>query len=162
MKKAYISILIAFIIVALIYQIYKKMDSITKNFTWSEMLRTGTGLNNEPNATQKANIEYFVKNTLQPLRDYLNKPIQVTSGFRSKAVNDAVGGVSNSAHLFNDGYGASDIKVKGYSDRQLWELIKQANKEGVLIFDQNILEPSWVHLATNKTDSKNRLSSFEV
>lgn len=47
---------------------------------------------------------------LQQLRDIINKPIKVTSGYRCKRENKKVGGSDNSAHLLGEG---ADIQVKG-------------------------------------------------
>jgi uncharacterized protein YcbK (DUF882 family) len=47
---------------------------------------------------------------LQVIRDYYGKPITITSGWRSKRVNNAVGGASSSYHLTGM---AADITVAG-------------------------------------------------
>lgn len=44
-----------------------------------------------------------------------NKPLIITSGHRPKAVNQAVGGASNSEHLYQPGCGAIDWYIKGVS-----------------------------------------------
>ena len=69
---------------------------ISQNFTLKEMMQSQTALRNNldntPNDLQTQNIEELVKNILQPLRDYYQAPIKVTSGFRSPAlsfVNDS-------------------------------------------------------------------------
>lgn len=54
---------------------------------------------NTPNEEQWGNIEALVKNVLDPLRNHCNAPLRITSGFRSEALNKAVGGSSTSNHL---------------------------------------------------------------
>jgi len=49
---------------------------------------------------------------LQELRDLINKPIIVTSGYRCPAYNKSIGGYSHSPHLIGE---AADIKIKGLS-----------------------------------------------
>ena len=44
-----------------------------------------------------------------------NKPIIITSGHRPKQVNDAVGGASDSEHLYKPGCGAIDWYIEGVS-----------------------------------------------
>jgi len=62
---------------------------------------------------------------LEAMRHALgDKPIRVTSGFRSKACNDAVGGASSSRHLFGD---AVDL---GKTPHSLCTLAKQARYHG--------------------------------
>ena len=68
------------------------------NFSWNEMIKTDTGFDNTP---QDMNvIKNLVRLTefLQIIRDELHLPIIVTSGYRSKEVNERVGGVSSSYH----------------------------------------------------------------
>lgn len=69
-----------------------------KNFTLKEMLTTSTGLPNFPETWDLVNNLVMTANRLQKLRDAVGFPIIVNSGFRTKAVNEAVGGVSTSAH----------------------------------------------------------------
>ncbi len=102
-----------------------------KYFTWVEMTRTGSGLKNVPDSFQKNNIRVLVQTVLDPLRAHLDRPVRVTSGFRSKAVNKAVGGSSSSAH--RKGL-AADIKVSGLDSHA----VMQAVVESDVPFDQAI------------------------
>lgn len=79
------------------------------NFSWNEMIKTNTGFDNTP---QDFNIiKNLVRLTefLQVIRDELHLPIIVTSGYRSKEVNEQVGGVASSYHCKGL---AADIKCK--------------------------------------------------
>ena len=60
---------------------------LSKNFTLQEFVETKTGLNNQLTSEALANIEFLVKNLLQPLRDVFGKSIKITSGYRSVEVN---------------------------------------------------------------------------
>jgi Peptidase M15 len=68
-----------------------------KNFTLSEFVKTSTGVENIPGEKEIAALRLLVEKCLQPLRDYLQMPITITSGFRSSAVNKAVPGSSNTS-----------------------------------------------------------------
>ena len=72
------------------------------------------------------------------------KPLIISSGYRSPALNRAVGGAANSAHLFGC---AADFTCPGYgTPRAICEAIITANH--VVVFDQLIWEfGSWVHIA---------------
>lgn len=64
-------------------------DKISQFFTWGEFLRTDTGASNEPSsATHKSNLIQLAKN-LDVLRTKFG-PINITSGYRSPAVNAAI------------------------------------------------------------------------
>ena len=121
---------------------------LSKNFSLEEMCRSNTasvrGLPNVPNAEQVKNLQHLCENVLQPLRDHLGKPVVINSGFRSQAVNMAVGGAKNSQHTKGE---AADIKCKDYPyAKEIYTWIMDNLK-----FDQVILERKgksvWVHIS---------------
>ena len=75
------------------------MVKLSKHFSLEEFCKTSSPLANVPTRDSVINLCYGVNNILEPLRDYLGKPIIINSGYRSPSVNKAVGGVSNSQHL---------------------------------------------------------------
>ena len=62
---------------------------IGKHFTLEELTKTKSALPNKPNLTEQQSLSELVKNILDPLRDMYGHPINVNSGYRSKAVNIA-------------------------------------------------------------------------
>jgi len=66
-------------------------------FTFKELVSTNTGLDNCPEWWHIENMCVLAA-FLDRIRVSFGKPIRVNCAFRTKAVNDAVGGVSNSAH----------------------------------------------------------------
>ena len=122
------------------------------NFTITELVQSETakkyGIDNMPYNTQIVdNLLLLILNVLQPLRDYIKKPIIVNSGFRSVALNAKVGGVANSQHIEGK---AADIVIKGMSIPQIMNAVKLSG----ITFDQCINEKTWVHISYNK--NKNR------
>lgn len=85
---------------------------ISKNFTLSELVKTNTGLLNNPNEEQIMNLRVLTAAILQPLRSLLNEKVIITSGFRSKEVNTAVKGSEDSLHMSGM---AADFKVKSFA-----------------------------------------------
>lgn len=69
-----------------------------RNFSWNEMIKTNTGFDNTPNDMNVVKNLVRLTEFLQVIRDELHLPIIVTSGYRSKEVNEQVGGVSSSYH----------------------------------------------------------------
>jgi uncharacterized protein YcbK (DUF882 family) len=85
------------------------------NFTISEFLKSETatkyGIDNIPHNNQVLdNILLLIVNVMQPLRNYVGKPIIITSGYRSIGLNAKVGGVPNSQHLNGQ---ACDFVIQG-------------------------------------------------
>ena len=72
------------------------------HFTIEELYASKTakekGINNKPNMQQMINLVYLAAYVLEPLRVAMNEPIKIGSGFRSRELNAAVGGVYNSQH----------------------------------------------------------------
>lgn len=128
---------------------------LSEHFTLSEMLRTHKNVTNRIGANEIDNIIDLVHEILEPLRDYVKTPIIISSGYRSPALNLAVGGSATSQHL--DGQ-AVDFKC---ADMVLaFDFIKNN-----LEFDQLIWEygtkfcPKWIHVSY-RSDGKNRKSVF--
>jgi zinc D-Ala-D-Ala carboxypeptidase len=129
---------------------------ITPNFTLKELTITNTGLDNTPNESQLKSLELLSTN-LEDVRVALgNKPLLISSAFRSKAVNKAVGGSTNppSAHTF--GY-AADFQVKGLAVKEICDLIDEAGVR----YDQMIEEyhkgTTWVHISFDPRLRQQRL-----
>lgn len=126
---------------------------MTTNFTLEELYRssfaTRNNIDNTPNEKQTENLR-FVANNLEYIREKLgNYPILVTSGFRNKEVNKAVGGVRNSDHL--EGL-AVDIIIK--NNKSIKDTAKQII-ETQLEFDQIIIYRNFIHLGFNKRMRRN-------
>lgn len=87
-----------------------------------------------------ANLTALVRNVLQPLRDRAG-PLQVTSGFRTKKLNDALEGSPTSQHLIGQ---AADVKPLD-ADVSRLDLIEWARQDD-LPFDQLICYAHKGHL----------------
>lgn len=114
-----------------------------KNFTIEELCRSDVARRNKiGNRAPKEviqRLERVVIELLDPLREILNEPIIVTSGYRCEKLNNLVGGATNSQHLRGE---AVDIVCS--DNRRLFNLIKKD-----FLFDQLIDEKgySWIHLS---------------
>lgn len=134
------------------------MTQLTKNFGLEEFLISQAAdrhnLDNTPTPVIVNNLKLLATNILQPLREKIAKPIVINSGYRSPAVNAAVGGSKTSAHRYGH---AVDIIVPGYAGgnvKKLCQYIEKFLKDNNIRFDQLIYEfgsPSnpnkgWVHI----------------
>lgn len=122
---------------------------LSKNFTLDEMIRTSTGIPNIPTDKEIENMRKLVENVLQPLRDYMNRPIIVNSGFRSKEVNKAVGGSKDSGHMLGT---AADITMGSKAlNRLVYNYIRDNCEFRQLINEYNY---SWIHVEYREGDNK--------
>lgn len=118
-----------------------------KYFTIEELTRstvaTARGIPNIPGENEREALEVLVLALLDPLREIWGAPIYVNSGYRSPALNKAVGGVANSQHIKGQ---AADITTGNTaSNRKLFALIR----DGGFDFDQLIDEAdgTWIHVS---------------
>lgn len=128
------------------------------NFTISELIKSDTaeknGLNNTPDINSLDNLLELIFYVLQPLREKLGKPMVITSGFRSVKVNELVGGVDNSQHLYGQ---AADFVVNGMTPKQVVEFVKNSGIE----FDQLISEyDQWTHISFNKGHNRKQVLKY--
>ena len=122
------------------------MIKISKNFTLEELTNSYTAkqkkITNKPSEEVIVNLCALVHHVLQPLRDYAKVPVRISSGYRCPALNDIVGGVSNSQHILGQ---AADITFDSPSQGVDWFYWIMENT----YFDQLIWEGTWIHVSFN-------------
>jgi zinc D-Ala-D-Ala carboxypeptidase len=133
---------------------------LSKNLALAEVTRSETakrrGISNMPTPEHIENFKKLAENIFQPIRDHFGAPIHLSSGYRSAALNKAVGGSSSSQHCKGE---AIDIDMDGtaITNKQIFDFIK-AN----LNFDQLIWEfgtdanPDWVHVSYNSDGAQRK------
>ncbi|MDP9104468.1 MAG: D-Ala-D-Ala carboxypeptidase family metallohydrolase [Candidatus Eremiobacteraeota bacterium] len=122
---------------------------LSPNFTLEELTTTNTGLNNTPNADEIERLKLLAA-FMEKVRAVLgNKAISVNSAFRSAAVNNAVGGVSNSAHRL--GYACDFVCPSFGTPLDVCRALDAAGTAGTIVFDQLIQEGTWTHVSRDQT-----------
>ena len=136
-----------------------------KYFTLEELCRSETAaarnIDNTPDAAACQRLQTLVTQLLDPIRAAWGSPITVNSGYRSPALNSAVGGVPTSQHVKGE---AADITVGSTADnKRLFDKIVELQKAGRIAFDQLIDEKnySWVHVSY-KRDGNNRKQTLKL
>lgn len=137
-------------------------------FTLKEMTHTDTGLQNSPQTWGQYSNLLMVANFLDGLRKWFGGPIVVTSGFRSTAVNERVGGSNTSAHL--DGL-AVDIKPKSglHADYMrildyLYPLVTCRRIDQLIVYCKTPQRPDlgvkWIHIGFREDYKDNRCQTI--
>ena len=128
---------------------------ISKNFSLEEFTKSDVAewmkINNT-NVPEHAidNIKLLVEKILQPLRDKVNCPVRINSGYRCLKLNSAVGGVPTSQHVLGQ---ASDIKVDGMTPFEIASVIVELD----LPYDQLILYDTFCHVSYSERNRHNLL-----
>jgi len=124
------------------------------NFVWlSEVTKSNTairkGIDNVPNEKQLNNIATLAVSLFDPLRIWVGGAVKINSGFRSEALNKAIGGAKSSQHCANNGAAFDIDDTFGHAtNAQMFHYIKD-----MMSFDQLIWEfgddnnPDWVHVS---------------
>lgn len=124
---------------------------LSPHFTLEEMIYSDFAkkfkIDNVPSQQTIKNLGYLAHNLLEPLREYLGKPIIITSGYRCEKLNRKVGGSSSSQHLYGQ---AVDIWVQGISPQLLYEKIKQSGLDYDQLIHEKTKSAEWVHISYSK------------
>ena len=78
--------------------------NLSNNLTLREVCKSQTasrlGINNKPDEEFIIeNLRAVAREVFQPCRDHIGGPLYVSSGYRSRALNDAIGGSKTSQHI---------------------------------------------------------------
>ena len=115
-------------------------------------------INNNPPSFIKENLEKLIE-FLNPLREAWGSPIIITSGYRSRELNDLIKGSITSTHCA--GWAVDMVPQNGKID-EFKQFVKEYLKDKE--FDQYIDEASgnssWVHLGLYYPDGKKQRKQY--
>ena len=140
---------------------------LSKHFKLEEFTKSQTairkGINNEAGSGEIKNLTDLCYTVLEPVRAKFDKPITVTSGFRSEELCDAIGSKKTSQHAKGQ---AVDFEIAGVSNLQIAVWI-EANCD----FDQLILEywkeedkdpnSGWVHCSYVEGSNRKQVLRYD-
>jgi len=137
---------------------------LSEHLTLSEVTKSDTakrlGIDNNPTPEHLTNLKLLAENIFEPIRKHFGKPIFLSSGYRSKALNSAVPGSSpTSQHCSGEALDLDqDGKQTGVTNKMVFDYIKNN-----LNFDQLIWEfgtdknPDWVHVSWESTGKQRKM-----
>ena len=142
---------------------------LSKNLTLSEMLKSQTasrlGIENKPTKEHIENMKAFAENIFQPIRNHFGVPFGISSGYRSEALNKAIGGayrvvngvyVATSQHCKGEAADLDRDHSNAPNNAEVFYYIKDNLRFDQLIWEFGTEEnPNWVHVSYN-TDGKQR------
>lgn len=108
------------------------------------------GISNEPTAVHLESLKKLAENIFEPIRNHFAKPIKVSSGYRSSALNAATPGSSaTSQHAKGEALDLDqDGMPTGVTNKMVFDYIKNNLNFDQLIWEYGTSEnPDWVHVS---------------
>ena len=136
---------------------------LSEHLSLAEVTRSGKasslGIDNTPTPQHLENLKLLAAKVFEPIRAHFGKPISISSGYRSAALNKATPGSSaTSQHASGEALDLDqDGSTTGITNKQVFDFIK-TNLE----FDQLIWEygddknPQWVHVSYESTGKQRK------
>lgn len=148
---------------------------LSEHYTLGEMIKTSVkGIDNTPPHAAILNLKNLCENWLEELRfsynmlyggDHNRGTVIINSGYRSEAVNKAIGGVSGSNHLTGC---AVDIKCFGIEQAIRYACILLDIADGKKQeYDELLIERSpkgsyWLHFAVRPKDNRRKVRFIQT
>ena len=137
---------------------------LSKHFTLEEMEKSQTAtrknIKNKAGSGEIKNLGDLCYEVLEPVRAKFDKPVTITSGYRSPELSEAIGSKATSQHCLGE---AVDFEIAGVSNLQvaLW-LTNNVN------FDQCILEfwtgeasSGWIHVSYKDGSNRKQVLTYD-
>ena len=138
---------------------------LSKHFTLEEMEKSQTatrkGIKNKAGSGEIKNLGDLCYEVLEPVRAKFDKPVTITSGYRSPELSEAIGSKATSQHCLGQ---AVDFEIAGVSNLEcaLW-LTNNVN------FDQCILEfwkegepnSGWIHVSFHEGSNRKQVLTYD-
>lgn len=141
---------------------------LSDNLSVAEVTKSTTakrcGISNEPTIEHLENLKAIALNIFQPARNYFKNPIAVTSGYRSEALNERIGGSKTSQHSKGQALDLDAHTFGGLTNKELFHYISEHTDFDQLIWEfgsEN--EPDWVHVSyvDNQSNRGERLIAYK-
>ena len=137
---------------------------LSKHFKLEEFEKSSTairlGIKNKAGSGEIKNLTDLCYGVLEPVRAKFEKPITITSGYRSPELSEAIGSKATSQHCLGQ---ACDMEVLGVSNLEV-ALWIQNNVD----FDQLILEyytgeqnSGWIHVSYKDGSNRKQVLTFD-
>jgi zinc D-Ala-D-Ala carboxypeptidase len=132
---------------------------LSANFTLDELIKSQVAerknINNNPTPDVIDNLKELCINVLQPIRSHFDKPVIISSGYRSAQLSIEIGSSIHSQHCLGM---AVDCEIWGISNKDLFNFVRNNLEydQAILEFFKGDEEPNsgWCHFSYNKNDNR--------
>jgi zinc D-Ala-D-Ala carboxypeptidase len=133
---------------------YVSLSEVTKSDTASRR-----GISNEPTPEHLENLKTICTEVFDKIREHFGVPIYISSGYRSAALNKAIGGSSTSDHNLGRALDLDqDFRSNGITNMDVFKFIKDNLEFDQLIYEfGNSKNPDWVHVGYRKGANRKQI-----
>ena len=131
---------------------------LSKDFTLQELSKSEiadrNNINNIPTADHITNLVLLCQYILQPVRLHFDKPVTITSGYRSPELCLKIGSSIKSQHCLGM---AVDCEVLAVPNKELadWVVNNLEYDQVILEFwEKDKINSGWVHISYNKENNR--------
>lgn len=137
---------------------------LSKYVSLAEVTRSDTakrrGIDNSPTPEHQENLKVICEEVFDKVREHFGVPLFISSGYRSAALNKAIGGSATSDHnhgraldLDQDGHG------NGVKNKDVFNYIKDNLEFDQLIFEHRRKDGDcdWVHVGYRKDANRKQV-----
>ena len=133
---------------------------LSKHFTLEEMTRSMVasrkGLDNTPGAGEIKNLGNLCYEVLEPVRAHFDKPLSISSGYRSEALCEAIGSKKTSQHAQGC---AADFEINGVPNiKTAYWLVNNVDFDQLIMefFDKDDPAGGWIHISYHEAGSNRK------
>lgn len=136
------------------------MERISDHITYHEATKSVSairhGIHNVPDPRQLANMQRVAQRCFEPCRAALgDKPIYISSFFRSPELNIKIGGSKTSFHCHGMAMDLDADVFRHHNNKQIFDYFYQSGEFTELIWEYGTeQEPAWVHIAFSANDRR--------
>jgi hypothetical protein len=137
---------------------------LSKHFTLEEMEKSSTGIRlgikNKAGSGEIKNLGDLCYEVLEPVRVKFDKPVTITSGYRSPELSEAIGSKATSQHCLGE---AVDMEVIGCSNLEVALWIQNHCDFDQLILEYYTGEPNsgWIHVSYKDGSNRKQVLTFD-
>lgn len=124
---------------------------LSDHFYLSEFTASQTAsrlmIDNIPNSHEIAAMRTLCQKVLEPVRIHFNRPVRISSGYRSTALNRALMGARSSQHIKGE---AADFEINGIPNPDICNWMERRLNYDQLILEfytPGIADSGWVHVS---------------
>ena len=134
-------------------------NRISEHISYTEAIKSRTaiklGINNIPDEETLKRMKYVAENVFEPLREHFGVPIAITSFYRDKRLNTALGGSKTSEHVYGSAMDIDADVLQMVSNKEIFEFIKNNLEFNQLIWEFGTdKDPAWIHVSCKEERNK--------